>query len=132
VSVKKTMQQPPVQQQPVQQNQPQQPTESSVEAPTPEQLEKYKAAIDKIFNVKHFGKMIAPEIRNSIRKSLKEQLPSLDYKDANFIEKFEEANGQVTKIATKIASEFEDVLREYKTAIQGLAGIEVETVLSEE
>jgi len=132
VSVKKTMQQTPVQQQPVQQNQPQQPTEPSVEAPTLEDLEKYKTTIDKIFNVKHFGKLVAPTIRNSIRKALKEQLPSLDYKNMEFIEKFEEANGQVTKVATRIAGEFKGILKEYKAAVQEIAGVEVESVLSEE
>jgi len=131
VSMKRTLQQTPVQQQPVQQNPSLQPAEPN-EAPTPEELEKYKVTIDKIFNVKHFGKLVAPEIRNSIRKSLKEQLPSLDYKDANFIEKFEEANGQITKVATKIAGEFEGVLREYKAAVQELAGVEVESILTEE
>jgi len=133
VSMKRTLQQTPVQQQPVQQNPPQQPSPAEPsEAPTPEQLEKYKTTIDKIFNVKHFGKLVAPEIRNSIRKALKEQLPSLDYKDADFIKKFEEANEQVTKVATKMAGEFESILREYKAAVQGIAGIEAETVLSEE
>jgi len=129
VSVKKTMQQPPTQQQPVQQT-PQQPPPA--EPSEEEQLKKYETIIDKIFDRKNFGKLVAPTIRNSIRKTLKEQLPDLDYKNLEFIEKFEEANELVTKVASKIAGEFEGVLNGYKAAIQELAGIEAETVLSEE
>jgi len=128
----KILRQTPVQQQPVQQTPAQPPPAEPSEAPTPEDIEKYKTTIDKIFNVKHFGKLVAPSIRNSIRKVLKEQLPNLDYKNMEFIEKFEEANGQVTKVASKVAGEFEGILREYKAAVQGIAGVEVESILTEE
>jgi hypothetical protein len=116
-------------QQTMRQNQPQ-PAEP--DAPAPEQLENYEERIDRIFNSRNFGWMVAPAIRNSIRKALKEQLPGLDYKDPEFIKKFEEINGKVEKAAAETASEYEGILGEYKAIVKNLAGIKESGVLAEE
>jgi hypothetical protein len=133
VSINKAMQQQA--QQPIQQNPPPsaEPSNDARPAPTPEEIKGYGAKIDKIFGPKHFGKLIAPAIRNSIRKVLKEQLPNLDYRDPGFIRKFEEACGKVDKAASRAAGEFSIILEEYKAAVGSLAGINVESgVLADE
>jgi hypothetical protein len=101
-------------------------------ADEPEQTENYEERIDRIFDRKHFGRMVAPAIRNSIRKALKEQLPGLDYKDHEFIKKFEEINGKVEEAAAQTASEYQGVLGEYKAIVKNLAGIKESGVLAEE
>jgi hypothetical protein len=118
VSIHKAMQQ---------QNQPP-PAEPSV----PEQQENYEERIDRIFNSRNFGKMVAPAIRNSIRKALKEQLLGLDYKNSDFIKRFEEINGKVEKAASETVSEYEGILGEYKAIVKNLAGIKESGVLAEE
>jgi archaellum component FlaC len=128
VSIHKAMQQ-----QAAQQNPPQ-PAESGGDANASEQTENYEERIDRIFDRKHFGRMVAPAIRNSIRKALKEQLPGLDYKNPDFIKQFEEINEQVTKAASKTAGELEIILDEYKASVKKLAGVKESnpSVLAEE
>jgi hypothetical protein len=130
VSIHKAMQQQAAQQKPPLLAEP----GSDANADAPEQSERYEARIDRIFDRKHFGKLAAPAIRNSIRKALKEQLPGLDYKNPEFVNEFMEICGRVDKAASKIAGEFEIILDEYKAAVKKLAGVKESnpSVLAEE
>jgi hypothetical protein len=130
VSIHKAMQQQAAQQNPPPPAKP----SGDASADVPEQSEKYEARIDRIFDRKHFGKMVAPAIRNSIRKALKEQLPGLDYKNPEFVNEFMEICGRVDKAASKIAGEFEIILDEYKAIVKKLAGVKESnpSVLAEE